>query len=80
MNSIQEICFNPYFNGSSTSTGLSVSLAEIPSSCFNPYFNGSSTSTFSNLFNPFSLKLVSILINGSSTSTKKWEIIYLPLD
>ncbi len=62
MNSIQEICFNPYFNGSSTSTGLSVSLAEIPSSCFNPYFNGSSTSTFSNLFNPFSLKLVSILI------------------
>ena len=45
MNSIQEICFNPYFNGSSTSTILEMKYIEKYDSCFNPYFNGSSTST-----------------------------------
>ena len=40
-----EKCFNPYFNGSSTST-LDKSTAEMSFlQCFNPYFNGSSTST-----------------------------------
>ena len=62
-------CFNPYFNGSSTSTNIP------PSSGngivrFNPYFNGSSTSTLTETvidilqivcFNPY--------FNGSSTST-----------
>ena len=65
------MCFNPYFNGSSTSTNrieVELLMQEI---CFNPYFNGSSTSTWPKVerlrqgmegFNPY--------FNGSSTSTE----------
>ena len=38
-------CFNPYFNGSSTSTIPLPKAIKLIVSCFNPYFNGSSTST-----------------------------------
>ena len=41
----QNFCFNPYFNGSSTSTLFEEEAHYIMSTCFNPYFNGSSTST-----------------------------------
>ena len=38
--------FNPYFNGSSTSTRVPFGYTLIDNDrCFNPYFNGSSTST-----------------------------------
>ena len=40
-----EKCFNPYFNGSSTSTLEKLSLTWDKVEGFNPYFNGSSTST-----------------------------------
>ena len=65
-----EKCFNPYFNGSSTSTFIFRLIKISLSQCFNPYFNGSSTSTLEKLsltwdkvegFNPY--------FNGSSTST-----------
>ena len=38
-------CFNPYFNGSSTSTNVLDKLEDVYDCSFNPYFNGSSTST-----------------------------------
>ena len=44
--------FNPYFNGSSTSTDAFLDNFENESTGFNPYFNGSSTSTLvSSFFN-----------------------------
>ena len=42
---LEEFCFNPYFNGSSTSTVLENGTSFLCNDCFNPYFNGSSTST-----------------------------------
>ena len=37
--------FNPYFNGSNTSTLYCHNYHNHNLSCFNPYFNGSNTST-----------------------------------
>ena len=39
--------FNPYFNGSSTSTVVESGVLSPKTTRFNPYFNGSSTSTVS---------------------------------
>ena len=44
-NVVDQLCFNPYFNGSSTSTELEEYEKMNERDCFNPYFNGSSTST-----------------------------------
>ena len=55
-------CFNPYFNGSSTSTREIADYARTTIGCFNPYFNGSSTSTLLTLRFCKILLTVSILI------------------
>ena len=54
--------FNPYFNGSSTSTTSASCCCLEVSACFNPYFNGSSTSTRGWCRRNSSFKCVSILI------------------
>ena len=49
--------FNPYFNGSSTSTDAFLDNFENESTGFNPYFNGSSTSTHTHSSNFLILNL-----------------------
>ena len=65
------ICFNPYFNGSSTSTTSTNYMCNNKYLRFNPYFNGSSTSTVVTMT---SLEIVNLsfnpYFNGSSTSTR----------
>ena len=43
--------FNPYFNGSSTSTVVESGVLSPKTTRFNPYFNGSSTSTMYSIIN-----------------------------
>ena len=62
--------FNPYFNGSSTSTNEENILCQLDTISFNPYFNGSSTSTYKKPKKGRKYKCFNPYFNGSSTSTR----------
>ena len=63
------MCFNPYFNGSSTSTIYTEGATTIEQLSFNPYFNGSSTSTSERMVRKYVDDSFNPYFNGSSTST-----------
>ena len=61
-NRFRKVGFNPYFNGSNTSTILRNYSFLFLLQCFNPYFNGSNTSTRKTDFQNKTPQYVSILI------------------
>ena len=61
-NRFRKVGFNPYFNGSNTSTILRNYSFLFLLQCFNPYFNGSNTSTLTHIQKLWARIVVSILI------------------
>ena len=69
-NRFRKVGFNPYFNGSNTSTILRNYSFLFLLQCFNPYFNGSNTSTlYCHNYHNHNLSCFNPYFNGSNTST-----------